>query len=117
MRNSISTRINYSELDHKFVMAFLVELTEMRTQTKKKHLHLLHYKSNTFDCRYRKIIIMFSIFGTTLSLLVFHLRMEIPFYKAIPIIIFVSHYQSMAKPISQSGEQKESEKKNILKCK
>ncbi len=33
--------------------------------------------------------------------------------KAIPIIIFVSHYRSMAKPISQSGEKK----KNLRKKK
>ena len=31
--------------------------------------------------------------------------------KAIPIFIFVSHYRSMAKPISQSGKKKKSEKK------
>ncbi len=37
--------------------------------------------------------------------------------KAIPIIIFVSHYRRMAKPISQSGEKKKNpRKKNILKC-
>ncbi len=31
--------------------------------------------------------------------------------KAIPIIIFVSHYRTMAKPISQSGEKKRIQEK------
>ncbi len=37
--------------------------------------------------------------------------------KAIPIVIFVSHYGSMAKPISQSGEKKRIRENNIFKCK